>query len=58
MEDKRNKPKLRISEYEWEGEIEYTYEIRGYNICFSKVGFKTYEDAQKEGEDKLNEYVL
>jgi hypothetical protein len=58
MEDKKNKPKLSISEYEWEGEIEYTYEIRGYNVYFSKVSFKTYEDAQKEGKEKLSEYVL
>jgi len=50
-------PKLTISEYEWESKIEYTYEIRGYNIYFSKVGFKTYEEAKKEGKYKLNEYI-
>ena len=58
MDEKKNKPKLIISDYEWEGKIEYAYEIRGYNIYFSKVGFTTYDDAKKEGETKHNEYVL
>ena len=58
MEEKKNKPKLTISDYEFEGETEYTYEIRGYNIYFSKVGFNTYDEAKNEGEKKLAEYVL
>ena len=58
MEEKKNKPKLIISDYEWEGKIEYTYEIRGFNIYFSKVGFNTYDEAEKEGKKKLTEYVL
>jgi hypothetical protein len=58
MEEKKNKPKLTISDYEFEGKTEYTYEIRGYNIYFSKVGFNTYDEANKEGEKKLAEYVL
>jgi hypothetical protein len=51
-----NKPKLIISDYEWEDNIEYTYEIIGYNIYFSSVGFNTYDEAKKEGEQKLKEY--
>jgi hypothetical protein len=51
-----NKPKLIISDYEWEGNTEYTFEIVGYNIYFSSVGFNTYDEAKKEGEQKLKEY--
>ena len=58
MEEKKNKPKLTISDYEFEGKIEYTYEIRGHNVYFSKVGFNTYDEAEKEGKEKLTEYVL
>ena len=54
----KNKIELIISDYEWEGKNEYTYEIRGYNIYFSKVGFSSYDEAKKEGELKLKEYVL
>ena len=53
-----NKIKLTISDYEWEGKTQYTYEIRGYNIYFSEVGFNTYDDAKRKGETKLKEYVL
>jgi len=58
MEENKNKIKLTISDYEFEGKEEYTYEIRGYNIYFSKVGFSSYDEAKKEGELKLKEYVL
>jgi hypothetical protein len=56
MKEKKNKIELTISDYEWEGKNEYTYEIRGYNIYFSKVGFSSYDEAKKEGELKLKEY--
>lgn len=49
----KNNPKLIISDYEWEGNTEYTFEIVGYNIYFSSVGFNTYEEAKEEGEKKL-----
>jgi len=55
--EKKNKIELTISDYEWEGKNEYTYEIRGYNIYFSKVGFSSYNEAKKEGELKLKEFV-
>ena len=48
-----NKLKLIISDYEFDGKIEYTYEIIGYNIYFSSVGFNSYDEAKKEGEEKL-----
>lgn len=48
-----NKLKLIISDYEWEGNTEYTYEVIGYNIYFSSVGFNTHDEAKKEGEEKL-----
>jgi hypothetical protein len=47
--------KLTISPYEWEGKEEFTYEVRGFNIYHSKVGFKTYKEAEKEGKLKLEE---
>jgi hypothetical protein len=52
-----NTPKLIISDYEWDGKIEYTYEIRGYRTYFSKVGFNTRDEAEKEGKKKLAEYT-
>ena len=55
--EKKNKIELTISDYECEGKNEYTYEIRGYNIYFSKVGFSSYNEAKKEGELKLKEFV-
>lgn len=58
MEEKKNKPELTISDYEFDGKVEYTYEIRGYNIYFSEVGFNTYDEAEKKGKKKLAEYVL
>jgi len=58
MEEKKNKIELTISDYEWEGKTEYTYEIRGYNVYFSEVGFISYDDAKEKGETKLKEYVL
>lgn len=51
-----NKLKLIISDYEFDGQIEYTYEIIGYNIYFSSVGFNSYDEAKKEGEEKLLTY--
>lgn len=48
-----NKLKLIISDYEWEGKTEYTFEVIGYNIYFSTVGFNTYDEAKEEGEKKL-----
>lgn len=48
-----NKLNLIISDYEFDGKIEYTYEIIGYNIYFSTVGFNTYDEAKEEGEKKL-----
>jgi hypothetical protein len=47
--------KLTISPYEWEGKEEFTYEVRGFNIYHSKVGFKTYKEAEKECKLKLEE---
>ena len=58
MCEKKNKPKLTIIDYLWKDKTEYTYEIRGYNIYFSKVGFATYDEAKKEGEEKLKEYII
>ena len=58
MNENKDKIKLTISDYEFEDKEEYTYEIRGYNIYFSKVGFSSYDEAKKEGELKLKEYVL
>ena len=58
MEEKKNKIELTISDYEWGDKTEYTYEIRGFNIYFSKVGFSSYDEANKEGRLKLKEYVL
>lgn len=52
-----NKLRLIVDSYEWENKLEYTYAIRGYNIYFSEIGFKTYEEAEKEGKEKLNEYI-
>ena len=51
----RSKIKLTVSSYEWEGKEEFTYEIRGWNVCYSKVGFDSYEKAKQEGELKLKE---
>ena len=45
-----------ITPYDWEGETEYNYEIRGYNIYYSKVGFKTYKEAEIEAIEKIKEY--
>lgn len=53
MEENKNKPKLIISDYEWEGNTEYTFEIVGYNVYFSSVGFNTYDEAKIEGEKKI-----
>jgi len=49
--------KLTISPYEWEGKEEFTYEVRGFNIFYSKVGFQTYEEAEKEGKLKVEEFI-
>jgi hypothetical protein len=55
MVNKENKINLIISDYRWEDKLEYTYEIRGYNIYFSEIGFNSYDEAKKEGEIKLNQ---
>ena len=47
--------KLTISPYEWEGKEEFTYEVRGFNFYYSKVGFQTYKEAEKEGKLKVEE---
>ena len=47
------KLEIKISPYEWEGETEFTYEIRGYNIYYSTVGFKTQEEAQIAAEERV-----
>jgi hypothetical protein len=49
---------LTITPYEWEGNEEFTYEVRGWNIYHSKVGFKTIKEAEIEGKLKLKELKL
>jgi len=55
MKKKKNKIELRISNYQWNGKEEYTYEIIGYNIYFSEVGFSSYDEAKKKGKLKLKQ---
>jgi len=55
MEATKSNLTLTITPYKWEDREEFTYEIRGWNVFHSKVGFKSYEEAKAEGELKLKE---